>query len=139
MTPARLASLILTGGLLFLSGCSACDFMHLGRSRNCATGCCDYDDVAAMPGPMFGGGCSSGVCPGGPLISNSIPHGIEGPTLFPPMPSPVPPQGGPYPGAPFPGAPFPGTVMPPAAATPRPGPLPSIVTIPQATAVPSPP
>ena len=109
MVRVRLASLALAGGLLFLSGCSM-NWDMLRPSSWHGRHCTDCEDVAASPAP----GCTTGACPGGPLLN--APTIIDGPGLFPPNPSPF----------------FPGATMPPATAGQRPNTLPQIVTVPQA-------
>jgi hypothetical protein len=116
MARVRLTSLALAGSLVFFTGCSTCwDFSLFNRCRGTqAHDCCE--DVA-MSAPA----CSAGVCNGGPALPGGHPAIVEGP-VFPPSPTPLP------------GA----AVMPPGA-VPRPNPLPPVVTIPQATPIPSPP
>ncbi len=154
MVRARLASLALAGTLLLTSGCStSLDFLHPGRSRTmccpvggcpvggcpCPSGC-DCGD-AGFSGPC----CPSPGCSNGhydvPLISNAHPPLVEGPSLFPPGPGPLPfPGPSMPPGAMMPPGAYmqPGLTMPPVS-TPRLQALPPVVTIPQAIATPSPP
>jgi hypothetical protein len=114
MIRVRLASLVLAGGLFALSGC-ATSWDFLSRWRPCAPGC-ECDDVVTQSPPNLG--CSTGVCPGGPLVSGIPPTVVQGPNLFPPSPT---------------------QVIVPGGVSPRPNPLPPVVTIPQAIPSPSPP
>jgi hypothetical protein len=118
MIRVRLASLVLAGGLLALSGCAATsswDFLTFNRWRSGAPGC-ECEEVVSQSPPSVG--CSTGVCPGGPLVSSIPPTVVQGPNLFPTGPT---------------------QVIIPGAASPRPNPLPPVVTIPQATPSASPP
>jgi hypothetical protein len=136
MVRARLASLALAGTLLVSAGCqTSMDFLHPFRSRNaCAVPCNGCDGIGMMPQCCPAPDCGNGFYGDGggvPLISNAHPPIVEGPGMFPPAPTPI------FPGPGMPTMPAMPT-MPPVTA-PRQIPLPPVVTIPQATATPSPP
>jgi hypothetical protein len=139
MLRARLAPFAVAGSLLLSAGCStmsSTDFLHPFRSRNMSCPCptCtsggEYGDAGFSGGCCPTPGCATGSCGAVPLISNAHPSFVEGPTLFPPPPSPLL-----VPGTTMP---LPGTTMPPVTG-PRTAPLPPVVTVPHAIPTPSPP
>ena len=152
MVRARLTLLLFAGSSLFITGCSSSgmfggggsgggfSLFHRSSRNNCPVvaypagcDCCDVGcPVSCCPTPGCPTpGCTTGCGPGVPLISNAHPPIMEGPALFPPAPTTMP---------------MPGPMMPqvmpqamPQAMAPRPGPLPQIITVPQARMTPSPP